>query len=75
METINMNKDELKKVIRVTIEDVLKERKELIEDAVVDAMEDIGLMRAMEEGKTGEYEDVAKFKKDLSTKINTLIKK
>ncbi|MBU2636758.1 MAG: hypothetical protein KJ963_06705 [Bacteroidetes bacterium] len=69
METITISRNELKKIIRKTFEDVLSDRKDLIGDAVVEAMEDIGLARAMEEGRTGEYIGVEKFKKKLDTRI------
>ncbi len=48
METITINSDDLKKLIRETFIDVLTARKDLIEDAVADAIEDIGLGRAMD---------------------------
>ncbi|MHB1688286.1 MAG: hypothetical protein ACYCVH_13055 [Ignavibacteriaceae bacterium] len=67
METINRN--ELKEVIRETFIEVLSERKDLIEEAVMGAMEDIGLARAIEEGDKGEFIDMNKFKKNLALKI------
>ncbi len=71
MGTITINSDDLKKLIRETFIDVLTARKDLIEDAVVDAIEDIGLGRAMEEGKTGEYIDSKEFIEDLKSKIKS----
>ena len=44
METITMSRNELKKLMRETFVDVLTYRKDLIEDAVIEAMEDIGLV-------------------------------
>jgi hypothetical protein len=41
----------------------------LIEDAVIEAIEDIGLGVAMEEGRTGEYVDKNEFMKKLERKI------
>ena len=67
METINRN--ELKEVIRETFIEVLSERKDLIEEAVIAAMEDIGLARAIEEGDKGEFIDMNEFKKNLASKI------
>ena len=69
METITINRNELKKIILETFEDVLSARKDLIEDAVVEAIEDLWLARAMEEGRTGENVDLVEFKKKLDTSI------
>ena len=69
METITISRNELKKIILETFEDVLSARKDLIEDAVVEAIEDLGLARAMEEGRTGENVDLLEFKKKLDTSI------
>lgn len=72
METITINRKELKKIIRETFEDVLSDRKDLIGDAVVEAMEDIGLARAMERERTGEYADTDEFKKRLNARIKRI---
>ncbi len=69
MEVIAMSRSEFKKLIRQTFVDVLTERKDLIEDAVIEAIEDIGLGIAMEEGRTGEYVDKAAFLGKLDVKI------
>ena len=69
METITMSRNELKKLMRETFVDVLTYRKDLIEDAVIEAMEDIGLGVAMEEGRTGEYIDEDEFMRKLDNKI------
>jgi lipoate-protein ligase B len=69
METVTVSPDELKKLMRETFIDVLTERKDLIEDAVIEAIEDIGLAMAMEEGRTGEYVDVDKFALKLEGRI------
>ena len=64
MATITISKDDLKKLISTTVKEslieVLTTRKDLLEDALIEAIEDIGLAKAMEEGDTGEYvsEDV-----------------
>lgn len=72
MNTITINRKELKEIIRETLEDVLTERRDLISDAVVEAIEDVGLGRAIEDGLTGEYIDTQVFKKKLSAKIARL---
>lgn len=69
METIAISRNELKKIMRDTFVDVLTKRKDLIEDAVIEAFEDIGLGVAMEEGRIGEYVDEKKFLHKLDSKI------
>lgn len=69
METIAMSRNEFKKLMRDTLIDVLTDRKDLIEDAVIEAIEDIGLGVAMEEGRTGEYVDEDEFMAKLESKI------
>jgi hypothetical protein len=72
METISVTRDELKKLMRETFIDVLTERKDLIEGAVIDAIEDIGLGLAMEEGRTGEYVDADEFMRKLDVRVKGL---
>jgi len=72
METITINRKELKKIIRETFEDVLSDSKDLISEALLEAMEDIGLAKAMELGKTGQYVDTTEFKKNLTSKIKRI---
>jgi hypothetical protein len=69
METITITPNELKKLMKETFIDVLTDRKDLIEDAVLEAIEDIGLGIAMEEGRTGEYVDENEFMRKLDRKI------
>ena len=69
METITITPNELKKLMKETFIDVLTDRKDLIEDAVIEAIEDIGLGVAMEEGRTGEYVDENEFMRKLDRKI------
>jgi len=68
---ITINTDDLKSLLKETLIDVLTTRKDLIEDAVMEAIEDIGLGIAMEEGQTGEYVDNEVFLKELDNKIRT----
>jgi len=72
MDTITINRKELKKIIRETFKDVLSDSKDLISEAVLEAMEDIGLAKAMESGKTGQYTDTAEFKKNLTSRIKRI---
>ena len=69
METIVMSRNEFRRLLRETLIDVLTDRKDLIEDAVIEAIEDIGLGLAMEEGRTGEYIDGDEFIAKLDNKI------
>ena len=73
METITINRKELKKIIRETFEDVLSDSKDLISEALLEAMEDIGLAKAMESGKTGQYIDTAEFKEKLTSNPREVI--
>ncbi len=69
METIAMSRNELKKLMKETFIDVLTDRKDLIENAVIEAIEDIGLGIAIEEGRTGEYIEEDEFMRKLNNKI------
>ncbi len=71
METITISRNELKKLMRETFIDVLTNRKDLVEDAVIEALEDIGLGIAMEEGRTGEYIDEKEFIRKLNSKVKS----
>ena len=71
MQTNTITPHELKKLMRDTFIDVLTERRDLIEDAVIGAIEDIGLGVAMEKGRTGEYIDNQKFRKRLEHRIKS----
>jgi lipoate-protein ligase B len=69
METIAMSRSEIKKLMREAFIDVLTDRRDLIEDAVIEAIEDVGLGVAMEEGRTGEYVDKERFLKKLDNRV------
>ena len=71
MENIMINREELKDIISEVFVNVLSERKDLIGDAVIEAFEDVGLAKAIEEGQTGEYIDAAEFKKKLDKKLKS----
>lgn len=55
METKDMSKDELKEIMKEAVTTVLTERRDLLEDAVSEAILDMKLGLAMEEADTGEY--------------------
>ncbi len=71
MQNITIGTNELRKLMRDAFIDVLTERRDLIEDAVLEAIEDIGLGVAMEEGRTGKYVDKREFLKKLEGKIES----
>ncbi|MBW2067171.1 MAG: hypothetical protein JRJ03_19875 [Deltaproteobacteria bacterium] len=55
METLHISKSELKELMKEALISVLTERKDLLEDAVSEAILDMKLGLAIEEGDTGEY--------------------
>lgn len=55
METSVVSKNELKELIKEAVVSVLTERKDILEDAVTEAILDMKLALAIEEGDTGEY--------------------
>jgi len=55
METLGISKTELKKLMKEAVISVLTERKDLLENAVSEAILDMKLGMAIEEGDTGEY--------------------
>lgn len=69
METVTISRSELKKMMRETFIDVLTKRKDLIEDAVIEAIEDVGLGIAIEGGRSGEYIESNEFAKKLDRRI------
>jgi hypothetical protein len=55
METQGITKKELRELMKEAIISALTERKDLLEDAVSEAILDMKLGLAIEEGDTGEY--------------------
>jgi len=55
MSALEISKHELKKLMKETIISTLIERKDLLEDAVAEAILDMKLALAIEDGDTGEY--------------------
>ena len=47
----SMNKEQIKNVVKTAIAEVLEERQDLFYEAIQAALEDIGLVRAIEEGE------------------------
>ena len=57
MATLNMTESELEKLVKRAIISTLTERSDLLENAVTEAILDMKLGLAIEEGDTGEYVD------------------
>ncbi|WP_045213725.1 hypothetical protein [Desulfonatronovibrio magnus] len=55
MDINNVSKDDLKELIQEAFNDVLTKRKDILEDAVSEALLDIKFGLAMEEADNGEY--------------------
>ena len=49
-----INQEQLKNVIKTALVEVLEERKDLLYDAIEDAIEDVAFARAIEEGESTE---------------------
>lgn len=69
METVTISRNELKKIMQETFIDVLTKRKDLIEDAVLDAIEDIGMGAAIDAGRAREYVNEKDFLRKLDSRI------
>jgi hypothetical protein len=57
MASLNISENDLKKLIKEAIISTLTERSDLLENAVAEAILDMKLGLAIEEGDTGEYAD------------------
>ena len=57
MVQLNISENELERIIRKAIVNTLTERSDLLENAVMEAILDMKLGLAIEEGDTGEYVD------------------
>jgi hypothetical protein len=51
---LSVNQDQLKELIKTALVEVFEQRRDLLHDAVVEALEDIALVRAIEEGESSE---------------------
>ena len=51
MSSISVDEDKLKDLLKTAIVEVLEERKDLVRDLLEEALEDIGLVRAIEAGE------------------------
>ncbi len=53
MET-SINQDQLKDIIKAAVAEVLEEQRDLLHEVVEEALEDVALVRAIEEGESTE---------------------
>ncbi len=65
MVRLNMTKNELEEMIKKAIVSTLTERSDLLENAVTEAILDMKLGLAIEEGDTGEYVDEKRINSQL----------
>lgn len=54
MSETTLNTNQLKELLKTAIVDILQEQKEVFTDIIVEAMEDIALVKAIEEGEKTE---------------------
>ena len=66
MANLNISEDQLKELIKEAIINTLTERSDLLENAVTEAILDMKLGLAIEEGDTGEYADESQIISHLS---------
>ena len=57
MEQVGISRDELREIIKEAVISTLTERSDLLENAVAEAILDMKLGLAIEEGDIGEYSD------------------
>lgn len=70
METITMNREDLEKIVQETVWSILDKNKDIINQSVLEALEDMALSLAIEEGNTGIDVDAEEIKKYLSSNIS-----
>jgi hypothetical protein len=72
MDTITLKRDELKKLIYEILGEVLEEKRELLDEAIVEILEDKGMLKAIEESKNEKFIELEEFKEQLNSRINEL---
>lgn len=65
-----MTKTELKQSIKEALNEVLESNPEILEQAMLKTMEDIAFIKAINEGKKGDYIEFEKFMIDLNNRVN-----
>ena len=67
MRTVDLtDRDSLKALFKEVVAEVLQKRKDLLEDAVVEAMEDVGMLKAIQEADLFDNVDAAEFCDELA---------
>jgi len=54
MENLSLSETQLKDLIKIAILEIFQERRDLFQDIVSEALEDIALIKAIDEGKDSE---------------------
>ena len=54
MSEVTLNAEQLKTLLKIAIIEILQEQKEVFTDLIIEAMEDIALAKAIEEGESTE---------------------
>ena len=54
MSEVTLNAEQLKTLLKAALIEILKEQKEVFTDLIIEAMEDIALAKAIEEGESTE---------------------
>lgn len=60
MSSIRIDDSELKNLLKQALVELFEEKRELLQDAVAEAIEDIGLLRAIKQGQEGPTVDKAR---------------
>ena len=63
------DRESLKALFKEVVIEVLQERRDLLEDAVVEAIEDIGMLRAIQEADLSDNVDASEFCDELAKTI------
>ncbi|MBE9138234.1 hypothetical protein IQ254_13730 [Nodosilinea sp. LEGE 07088] len=50
----SLNEDRLKDVMKATILEIFQERRELFQELIIEALEDLAMIKAIDEGKDSE---------------------
>lgn len=66
-----MTNTEIKDIVKEAITEVLESKPELLEKALLNAIEDIGLIKAMNEGEKGDYVNFDNFMNDLNSRVDS----
>jgi hypothetical protein len=54
MAQLSLSEEQLKDVMKAAILEIFQERRDLLQDLIVEALEDIALIKAIDEGKDSE---------------------